>query len=71
MQWNIEFLISGAGGELWAPNSTNPVECEGIASLLVMLAENLPGGVLVETIGVKITPVQEREGYVTSNPMDV
>ena len=61
MKFNIYFTMHGPGGTVTdVPNSTNPVECADLASLLRNLMDNLPGGNLgLETVGLRIEQVVE------------
>lgn len=59
MKFNITFVIRGAARTVDAPNTSNPVESENLASLLLVLANNLPGNGLVQTVGVHVTPAPD------------
>lgn len=52
-KYNVYFRLRGPAGEIEVPNSTNPVVCANLASLLAAISQNLPGG-WVETIGIRI-----------------
>jgi len=55
LKWNIFFTIKGPAGIVEVPNKNNPVECTNLASLMAILAQNLPGGNMgLETVGVLI-----------------
>jgi len=54
MKFNIYFTIRGPGGEIDAPNNTNPVECANLASLMLKLSSNLPKTLGMETVGIRI-----------------
>ena len=56
-KWNIFFDMQGDGGVIeGAPNTSNPVPCVNMASLLAEMASNLPGDAMgIEVIGIRIT----------------
>ena len=62
MKFNIFFLLRGAGKTLEVPNKTNPVECANLAGLLDNLARNLPSGLGIETIGIRVVQVDSHAG---------
>jgi hypothetical protein len=61
MRFNITFLIRGPAATLEASNRSNPVECANLASLLALLAQNLPNNpsLGLETIGINVEPAEE------------
>lgn len=59
MKWNIFYKLRGPAGEMEAPNSPNPVDCENLASVLAHLSQNLPTvHSAVEMIGIRIEQVE-------------
>ena len=62
MKFNIWFTLRGPNGEVEAPNNTNPVDCENLASLLSGIANDLPTPMgIVETVGVRIAEVKQAD----------
>jgi hypothetical protein len=57
-QFNVYFTIRGPGGELGAPNKSNPVPCESMRVLLEKLAESLPQPFGCEVVAICIEEVQ-------------
>lgn len=58
MKFEIIYRIRGPGGEVSAPN-TSLVKSENLASLLRMLADNLPQPFGCECVGIVIKEVKE------------
>jgi hypothetical protein len=59
MKFNIFFTLRGPAGQIEVPNTFNPVEAPNLKAVLLSLYDNkLPSG-LVETVGLRIEPVNE------------
>ena len=55
MKFNVYFRVKGAARTVDAPNRDNPVECANLASLLSILANNLPQSTdLMSIVGIRI-----------------
>lgn len=54
--WNLFFTLYGPGGTMETPNQFNPVEADGIETLLRQLADKLPDlrHLGVEIVGIRI-----------------
>ncbi len=59
-KFDVHFLLKGPAGAVEAPNSTNPVEADCLATLLRDLAKGLPGNKAfgLECVGVRVEPAK-------------
>lgn len=61
MKFNVTLILRGAGGTVEAPAMSNPVEASNLRSLMYVLVDSLIDNDLVQTVGLKIEPVDEEK----------